>query len=115
MVNITSLTGKGLKDWLIQRVSAVYFLIYCIVLAVFFMVHAPMNYLQFSTFFSNSWVKMASLIALLALSLHAYIGIWTVITDYIRCMYIRVGALLLVILGLLGQFIWGVMILWGHM
>lgn len=26
--NVTSLTGNGLKDWLIQRVTAVYFAVY---------------------------------------------------------------------------------------
>lgn len=28
--NVTSLTGNGLKDWLIQRVTAVYFAAYLI-------------------------------------------------------------------------------------
>lgn len=28
VANVTSLTGNGLKDWLVQRVTAVYFAAY---------------------------------------------------------------------------------------
>ena len=36
VTNVTSLTGNGLKDWLIQRVTAVYFAIYVLYLLAYF-------------------------------------------------------------------------------
>lgn len=33
--NVTSLTGNGLKDWLIQRVTAVYFAAYLIFIWIY--------------------------------------------------------------------------------
>lgn len=36
VTNVTSLTGNGLKDWLIQRVTAVYFAVYTIFIIGFY-------------------------------------------------------------------------------
>lgn len=114
VTNITSLTGNGLKDWLIQRVSALYFAAYSLFLLGFIMIHPQLGYAQWHNLFHNPFVKIASLIALLMLSLHAWIGIWTVTTDYLKCVCIRLSLQLLVVLLLLSQFVWGVMIVWGQ-
>lgn len=114
VTNITSLTGNGLKDWLIQRISALYFAAYSILLLGFIMLHPQMNYGQWHGLFQQPVVKIASLIALLMLSLHAWIGIWTVTTDYLKCTCLRLSTQLLVILLLLSQFVWGIMIVWGQ-
>jgi len=112
--NVTSLTGNGLKDWLIQRVTAVYFAIYSFFLMGFFIVHPHMLYSQWHMLFHTPWFQIASVLALLAFLLHAWIGIWTVTTDYIKCMVLRLSLQLLVALLLLGQFVWGLMIVWGQ-
>ena len=114
VTNITSLTGNGLKDWLIQRVTAVYFAAYSLFLLGFLLFHPQLSFTQWQTLFHCEWFKVASVIALLTLLLHAWIGIWTVTTDYIKCTVIRLSVQLLVALVLLGQFIWGLMIVWGQ-
>jgi succinate dehydrogenase / fumarate reductase membrane anchor subunit len=112
--NVTSLTGNGLKDWLIQRATAVYFAMYTIFLFSFLLLHPNLNFDQWHTLFTNPVFQIATAIALLALSFHAWIGIWTVTTDYIKCTAIRLSVQLMVVLWLLGQFIWGLMIVWGQ-
>jgi succinate dehydrogenase / fumarate reductase membrane anchor subunit len=112
--NVTSLTGNGLKDWLIQRVTAVYFAVYTIFLFVFLLLHPNLNFTQWHELFANHVFQIATAIGLLALSLHAWVGIWTVTTDYIKCTAIRISVQLLVVLWLLSQFIWGLMIVWGQ-
>ena len=112
--NVTSLTGNGLKDWLIQRVTAVYFAVYTIFLFVFLLLHPNLNFAQWHELFANHVFQIATAIGLLALSLHAWVGIWTVTTDYIKCTAIRLSVQLLVVLWLLSQFIWGLMIVWGQ-
>ena len=114
VTDVTSLTGNGLKDWLIQRVTAVYFAIYSIFLLGFLLVHPHLLYSQWQALFHDTWFQIASVLALLALSLHAWIGIWTVTTDYIKCTVIRLSVQMLVALFLLGQFFWGLMIVWGQ-
>lgn len=113
VTNVTSLTGNGLKDWLIQRVTAVYFAAYAIFLCVFFLRHPNLNYPDWQYLFSCHMFQGASIIALIALSLHSWIGIWTVTTDYMKCTVIRLSVQMLVALWLTSQFIWGLMIVGG--
>lgn len=111
--NVTSLTGNGLKDWLIQRVTAVYVAVYSFFIMGFLLLHPHLSYADWHALFSNTLVKIASLIAVLAVSLHAWIGIWTVTTDYMKCTVLRLSVQMLVVLWLLGQLTWGLIILWG--
>ncbi len=114
VTNVTSLTGNGLKDWLIQRLTAVYFAVYCLFLFVWFCLHPQLQFAQWQALFSCVWVKAATVIALLSFSLHAWIGIWTVTTDYVKCTIIRITLQSLIALWLLGQFVWGLTIIWGQ-
>jgi succinate dehydrogenase / fumarate reductase membrane anchor subunit len=113
VTNVTSLTGNGLKDWLIQRVTAVYFAFYSLYLFGYLLMHPHMLYPVWKALFQQQYFQIASLIALFALSLHAWIGIWTVTTDYIKCTAIRLSVQMLVALLLVGQFVYGLMIVWG--
>ncbi len=111
--NVTSLTGNGLKDWLIQRLTAVYFAAYSLFLFVYLMVHPGMHFFQWQALFSNLWFQIATTIALLTFTLHAWVGLWTVITDYVKPTAVRISIEFLLMLWLLGQFIWGLIIVWG--
>jgi len=114
VTNVTSLTGNGLKDWLIQRVTAVFFAVYSLFLLGFILTHPQMQYSQWQGLFQSGWLQIASAIALLSFLMHAWVGIWTVTTDYIKCTALRLSVQLLVALVLLSQFIWGLMIVWGQ-
>lgn len=58
-------------------------------------------------------MRYATLLALLSLIAHAWIGIWTVTTDYIKPLWLRLSMHGLVILALLLYVVWGVHIIWG--
>ncbi len=113
MVNITSLTGNGLRDWLIQRITAVILGLYFFLLMGFIFLHPDMQYQQWATLFQMPWFRIASLLALISLALHAWIGVWTVTTDYLKCTALRIGVQVLVFLVLLTSLIWGIEIFWG--
>lgn len=112
--NVTSLTGNGLKDWLIQRVTALYFAVFSVFLIAFLVLHPNLTYVQWQGLFKCHLTQIAFVIALISLSLHAWIGLWTVTTDYLKCTAIRLSVQLLVVLWLLSQFIWGLIIVWGQ-
>ena len=114
VTSVTSLTGNGLRDWLIQRVSAVYLFGYILALLSYFGMHRHLDYVQWTAFFHCNVVKIATVLALWLLVLHAWLGIWTVTTDYLRQMGLRVTVQVLVALFLISQFIWGLMIIWGQ-
>jgi len=107
-----SLTGNGLRDWLTQRLSSLIIAIYFLVLLGFFFLHSQLDYTTLRHFFSTAWMQVFTLTALLSLFLHAWVGIWTVITDYIKPIVIRLMTQALVILALIIYFFWGIEILW---
>lgn len=113
VTSVTSLTGNGLKDWLLQRISAVYLAGYVIFLVSFICCHHPLTYADWSALFHMHSVKILSVLAFLMLIVHSWIGIWTVTTDYIQCTILRLTIQVLVALFLGAQLIWGFMIVWG--
>jgi succinate dehydrogenase / fumarate reductase membrane anchor subunit len=114
VTNVTSLTGNGLKDWLIQRLTAIYLAIFSIFLLGFIVAHPQMQYDDWFALFHRASFQVASLMAVFALTLHAWVGLWTVTTDYLHCTAIRLSAQSLILLVLLGQLIGGFMTIWGR-
>lgn len=114
VTNVTSLTGNGLKDWLIQRLTAVYFAAFSCFLLGFLLLHPSLSYSEWLALFQCKVFQVATIIALFALTLHTWIGLWTVTTDYLKCTAVRVSIQSLVLLLLLAQFTGGLMIIWGR-
>jgi succinate dehydrogenase / fumarate reductase membrane anchor subunit len=112
MISDLSLTGNGLRDWLAQRFSSIVLATYFLTLIGFFSCHPHLNFSILRSFFSSLWIQIFTLISLLSLVLHAWVGIWTVITDYIHPFAMRLIAQVLIILALIIYFFWGVEILW---
>ncbi len=106
-----SLTRSGLRDWIFQRISAVILGLYVLVLLGFFITHSPLTYDQWKAFFHTASMEIFSLMALLSLIVHSWIGVWTVITDYLKPLYLRASAQVLLIAGLALFFAWGLRII----
>lgn len=115
---VTSLARSGLADWLIQRVSAVILLAYFAFIS--YLLLTGVTWGQWDALFAQSWMKVASLLAILSLAAHAWIGMWGVLTDYLteRLMgstgnVLRIGLQLLISLSLIVYVIWGVQVIWA--
>lgn len=113
VTSITSFSHSGLRDWLVQRVSAVVMAVYIIFLAGFILMHSNLDYQTWQGLFAHTWMRVITLLFLLSLVFHAWIGLWIVSTDYIKGSKTRLLVQVLIILALIGFFIWGVEILWG--
>ena len=96
--NVTSFTGNGVADWLVQRVSAVILAAYTLFLTVWFLALPEWTFDAWTALFAQGWVKVFTLLALLAFVAHAWIGIWTATTDYLKNTPVRVLVQLAVIL-----------------
>ena len=116
--SITSFGRSGLSDWLVQRVSAV------IILAWFLCIGGTLmggvDYAQWKTIFDGTSMRVFTLLAILSLAAHAWIGMWAVGTDYLteRLMGPRGNVLRLAYqigcsLVIFVYVIWGIQILWG--
>jgi succinate dehydrogenase / fumarate reductase membrane anchor subunit len=113
VTNITSLTGNGLRDWLIQRVTAIVLGLYFVVLLGFFMTHSVVTYQTWTLFYHHPAVQVINVIMIVCLLKHAWIGLWTVTTDYIKCSRLRVCIQMMILFGLIACLIWFLMIIWG--
>ena len=118
--SVTSFGRSGLYDWLIQRVSAVILLLYILCHAAIILSTPETIYSQWRDLFAGTSMRVFSLFALVSLCAHAWIGMWTVATDYLTVRMMGTSAtvvrllFLLLCLGVLAvYFIWGVMILWS--
>lgn len=108
-----SVSIQGLRDWSLQRITAVYMTLYTIFMIIAIATYEPNTYAMWKSFFSVLWVQVPTLICLVGILWHAWIGIWTVLTDYVHCSYARTLIKLIVLLALLVYFFWGVQIIWG--
>lgn len=116
--SVTNLGRSGLSSWLIQRVSAVILLAYFLCLGCAIL--GGPSYPEWKALFENTWMKVFSIMAILSLAMHAWIGIWAVLTDYLteRMMGAKgniLRGLVQLICGitLFTYVIWGIQILWG--
>lgn len=110
---ITSLTRSGMRDWLVQRVTAVLLVLYTVFLVGFLALHTPLQYTTWHALFQYNWMRIFTLVALLSVVYHTWVGMWTVFTDYVKCTYIRLVIQVLTVLALFGCLVWGVVIVWG--
>ncbi len=111
--NVTSMTRNGLRDWLIQRVSAIIIAAYSVFMIGYFLFHPNLQYGQWQILFASTFVRVASLMTLLAILGHAWVGMWTISTDYLKSTAVRLIFQLVIIIALFLCVIWGISILWG--
>lgn len=111
--SITSYSRSGLRDWFIQRVTAIIIAIGFSMLMFFWLTHPHPIYPEWHHFFSHPVVRIITLFAILSVLLHAWIGMWVVFTDYIKHLGLRFFLLVSTILLLLGCGVWATKIVWG--
>ena len=102
----------GLRDWLIQRVTAVVMAIYSVALAGYLLLQPRLNYDLWAGLFSGQLMRTFTLLFLLSLFFHAWIGIRNIVMDYVKPAGARLAIHVLAILVSLLYAIWAVQILW---
>lgn len=93
VTNVTSLTRSGLADFVVQRVSAVVIALYALCVFGFYLVNADLTHVQLVRYFSSTPMVLFSTLTVLATAAHAWIGMWTIGTDYIGPHYFGARAL----------------------
>ncbi len=103
----------GLRDWLIQRITAVVMVAYCLALIAYLLSRPHLDYYVWIGLFSNLAVRTFSLLFLMSLFYHAWIGVRDIVMDYVKPASVRLVIHVLVILAMIVYTIWSVQILWG--
>jgi len=119
VTSVTSFGRSGLSDFVVQRVSAVVIALYVLLVAGFFVQTPNVDHAHLLAFFTSLPMKMFSTLVVLATAAHAWIGMWTIGTDYVRPHYFgahatvfrityQFGCLLILFVYVL----WGLQIFW---
>lgn len=103
----------GLRDWLAQRITAVVMLLYTILLAVFVVCASQGGYANWQALFASTWVKVVTSVTMIALLIHAWVGVRDLWMDYLQCVCIRLTMHVLTILWLVASLVYSCKVVWG--
>ena len=110
--NAATLGRNGIHDFLLIRASAIILALYSVYLFGF-VIFNDISYQVWADFFSCTLTQVFTLLALLAMVVHAWIGLWQVLTDYIKPagvrLFLQFGLNVIAFIYLLT----GTVILWG--
>ena len=104
-------SGGGLGEWIVQRVSAVYLLVFCVSLCIVLIAHPIQSHADWLSLSSGALFRVATILFIASLIIHAWTGIRSVFLDYVHNWGVRF--VLMVILALLfsGMFAWALIVI----
>jgi succinate dehydrogenase / fumarate reductase membrane anchor subunit len=102
----------GVGNFLLQRLTAVVLTAFSLFLALRLLFGGPLGYDGWAALFVPLWMKIVTLVALLALLYHAWIGVRDIWMDYVKPTGIRLALQMLTVLWLVFCAVWSVQILW---
>ena len=79
----------GLRAWTLQRLSALYLLIFLAVIGIRGLLAPPRDHLQWVDWWRPPWAAAAALLFFAALCLHAWVGARDVLLDYVKPRRLR--------------------------
>ena len=102
----------GLRDWLAQRITAVIMAVYSVIALTVLLTGYPITYAVWKDLFAQGWMRVATLLFMVCLAWHAWVGMRNILMDYIKPEGLRLSlqiGTLLVIAAYVG---WTIQILW---
>ena len=113
VTSVTNYGRNGVHDWIIQRVSAVVLALYTLFLLGYVIATPDLQFAQWQGLFACTGMKVFSLAALISICAHAWIGMWTISTDYLKAAGVRFVFQAVCAAALFVYLVWGIDILWS--
>lgn len=111
--NAATVGRSGPHDFILVRVTALVMLAYAIFMVTFLATTADLSYAIWRDLFSAIWVKVFTLLALISLTAHAWIGLWQVLTDYVKPAGTRLFLQFFLNITAIAYLLIGAVVLWG--
>ena len=111
--NASALGRNGVHDWLLLRAAGIVIALYVLYILGFLVVSDTLTYDIWRGFFASSFTKVFTLLTLLAILVHGWIGMWQVLTDYVKPLGLRLVLQLAIVVALLVYAIYGTVVVWG--
>lgn len=102
----------GTGSWLAQRITAIVIAVYAVIALVVLFWGKPLSYAVLKDLFSQGWMRVATLVFMVSLAWHAWVGVRDILMDYIKPdglrLTLEVGTILLLAayLGWTAQVLW---------
>ncbi|MGY6030386.1 succinate dehydrogenase membrane anchor subunit [Phytobacter sp. AG2a] len=111
--NASALGRNGVHDFILVRATAIVLTLYIIYMVGFFAINGDITWQVWSGFFSSAFTKVFTLLALFSILIHAWIGMWQVLTDYVKHVALRLMLQLVIVVALAVYVIYGFVVVWG--
>jgi len=105
--------AQGMRTWILQRLTAVYMLLYLLVFAVLVFRQPTHDFASWHSLFVHPVVNIATVLFFYALLFHAWVGIRDILIDYVHVSSIRFFLWIVVNLTIIAMAIWISMILYS--
>jgi succinate dehydrogenase / fumarate reductase membrane anchor subunit len=103
----------GLRDWLAQRITAVIMVVYTAVILSVVAGLPRMDYWQWKVLWQTPIVRYATVLVIICLLFHTWIGVRNIFMDYIKDPALRLTLYVLTIGALIWYGVWSFRILWS--
>lgn len=84
-----SFQAQGMRAWLLQRLTAVYILIYSLSLIIWLVANYPVDFNTWYGIFSQPIILILTVIFYLSLFIHAWVGVRDILVDYAKPASVR--------------------------
>lgn len=111
--NVSALGRNGVHDWLLLRASAIVITLYILYILGFVVMAQDITFNVWQGFFASSITKVFTLLTLLSILIHAWIGMWQVLTDYVKPLAVRLVLQLAIVVTLVVYLLYGTIVVWG--
>ena len=105
-------SSSGLRSWLVQRLSAVYIMLFMAAFAIAW-VGEPISFQLWRAWVAHSVVNIALLLFVVSLLVHAWVGGRDVVMDYVTSVPARYVLLIGFALGLIIMGLWTLRVLFS--
>ena len=103
--------AHGLRDWLLQRLTAIYLGLFLIYLLVHFLLQPQHTFQQWHNWVTQPFMVIATALFILAVLIHGWVGMRDVVLDYAHAISLRLTILSLIGLTLVGSGVWALRVL----
>ena len=104
----------GLKDWLLQRITAVLMGVYTLVFLAYAVYAGGFDYARWNALFHNPAFRLSTFVFMLSLLYHAWVGVRDIWMDYVKPAWVRLTVETITAFLLLGYVAWTIDVLWGR-
>lgn len=112
MSRVVTGAGYGMRDWLVQRVTAVIMSVYTVIVLAVLLGGVPISYAVWKDLFTQGWMRVATLLFAASLAWHLWVGVRNILMDYVKPDGLRLTLQVMVLLTIAAYLGWAIQILW---